>query len=327
MVIPELDDYENEIELGRKHSITAKSGLMNHRIDEDERFDDDGNAIGTKGKGDSEDSDEEGGYFGDDADRELISNQGISKSLAVMNICFALLLIIPTIIAAPDMNYEIISLYIVSILMLIVSIFALFWHFMAFWEFDDFKFHVNELANADVRRRRAEEIRKVYEVYGEDGILSEEGYGGDPPEEWMDFPPQWVLYKIEDEYQPFYGDHRNRIASSMIEKANIKKASARSAFNAGSRTSVVIRDGEEIIEDEDSYETSDIHSSASDPESDDSMGAFAGKTCKDGHTKKLGYPDGEDEEGLDNPPPFQAEGVSLEMTRMPRKSISEEAMD
>merc|ERR1719336_2467966 len=121
---------------------------MNHRIDENERidddsrFDEDGNAIGTKGKGDSEDSDEE-----DSEDKELISNQGISKSLAVMNICFALLLIIPTIIAAPDMNYEIISLYIVSILMLIVSIFALFWHFMAFMEFDDFKFQVNELAN------------------------------------------------------------------------------------------------------------------------------------------------------------------------------------
>jgi len=320
MVIPELDDYEGaleerrdppEIELPRKHSITARSGLMNHRIDDDSRFDEDGNAIGTKGKGDSEDSDEE-----DSEDKELISNQGISKSLAVMNICFALLLIIPTIIAAPDMNYEIISLYIVSILMLIVSIFALFWHFMAFMEFDDFKFQVNELANEKVRRRRSEEIRKVYEEYGEDNIYSEEGYGGDPPEEWMDFPPQWVLNAIEDEHQPFYGDIRNRIRSSMIEKENIKKASARSSGNsafspsAGSRTSVVIRDGEEIIEDEDSYETSDIHSSSSD---DESMGAFD--------------PDGEDEEGLDSPPPFQAEGASVEMTRMPRKSISEEAMD
>jgi len=342
MVIPELDDYEPEIELPRKHSIsdslsedyisqqylqskndslprassTARSGLMNHRIDDDSRFDEDGNAIGTKGKGDSEDSDEEGAYFGDSEDKELISNQGISKSLAVMNICFALLLIIPTIIAAPDMNYEIISLYIVSILMLIVSIFALFWHFMAFMEFDDFKFQVNELANEKVRRRRSEEIRKVYEEYGEDNIYSEEGYGGDPPEEWMDFPPQWVLNAIEDEHQPFYGDIRNRIRSSMIEKENIKKASARSSGNsafspsAGSRTSVVIRDGEEIIEDEDSYETSDIHSSSSD---DESMGAFD--------------PDGEDEEGLDSPPPFQAEGASVEMTRMPRKSISEEAMD
>jgi len=101
MVIPELDDYEPEIELPRKHSIsdslsddyisqqylqskndslprasssssrnkrhfgaTARSGLMNRRIDDDLRFDEDGNAIGTKGKGDSEDSDEEGAYFG-----------------------------------------------------------------------------------------------------------------------------------------------------------------------------------------------------------------------------------------------------------------------
>jgi len=280
--IEEDDDYEGLLEKNRHEPKSPKSGLMNSRITDkhadtystkmdDVELDENGKV---KEKDESEEEEEE-------APKPLFSDQSVSKTLAIMNILFALLLIIPTVIASPDLTYEVISLYVVAILMLFGSTFGCIWYFCFWMPVEDFQYEINQRAESKRKKRRSIEIRAMW-----DG-------DGSAPEAWVRNPPDWVNRKLAiKELEELIA----RGADIDLEEDLDKMMD-----NVSSRTNIVIGDdGEEIIEEEDSYETSDIHSEESsigplDPDNE------AG---------------GEEDSDMDAPPPFQGEGV--EMTSVKR---------
>lgn len=266
--IEEDDDYEGLLEKNRHEPKSPKSGLMNSRKMDDVELDQDGKVIKT------DDSEEE------EAPTPIISDQSVSKTLAIMNILFALLLIIPTVLASPDLTYEVISLYVVAILMLVGSIFACIYYFCFWMPVEDFQYQINQRAESKRKKRRSIEIRALW-----DG-------DGSAPEAWVRNPPDWVNRKLAiKELEELIA----RGADINLEE-NIDKM----MDDVSSRTNIVIGDdGEEIIEDEDSYETEDIHSEES------SIGPL------DSDIEA-----GEEESDMDAPPPFQGEGV--EMTSVKR---------
>lgn len=279
--IEEDDDYEGLLEKNRHEPKSPKSGLMNSRITDkhadtystkmdDVELDQDGKVI----KQDESEEEEE------EAPTPIISDQSVSKTLAIMNILFALLLIIPTVLASPDLTYEVISLYVVAILMLVGSIFACIYYFCFWMPVEDFQYQINQRAESKRKKRRSIEIRALW-----DG-------DGSAPEAWVRNPPDWVNRKLAiKELEELIA----RGADINLEE-NIDKM----MDDVSSRTNIVIGDdGEEIIEDEDSYETEDIHSEES------SIGPL------DSDIEA-----GEEESDMDAPPPFQGEGV--EMTSVKR---------
>lgn len=268
--VEEDDDYEGMLQKNAREPKSPKSGLINTRKMDDVELDENGKV---KEKDDSEEEEEE-------PPKPLFSDQSVSKSLAIMNILFALLLIIPTVLASPDLNYEIISLYAVAILMLVVSTFACLWYFCLWMPVEDFQYEINERAESKRKKRRSIEIRALW-----DG-------DGSPPEAWVKNPPDWVNRKIAIK------ELEELIARGA--DINLEEDLDKMMDDVSSRTNIVIGDdGEEIIEEEDSYETSDIHSEES------SIGPLD--------------PDNEaggEESEMDAPPPFQGEGV--EMTSVKR---------
>lgn len=243
--VEEDDDYEGMLQKNAREPKHPKSGLVNTRITgkhadsystkmDDVELDENGKV---KEKDDSDEEEEE-------PPKPLFSDQSVSKSLAIMNILFALLLIIPTVLASPDLNYEIISLYAVAILMLVVSTFACLWYFCLWMPVEDFQFEINERAEQKRKRRRSIEIRKMW-----DG-------DGPAPEAWVRNPPDWVNRKLAIQ------EIEELIARGA--EINLEEDLDKMMDEVGSRTNIVIGDdGEEIIEEEDSYETSDIHSEES----------------------------------------------------------------
>jgi len=278
--VEEYDDYEGLLEKNRQEPKSPKSGLMNSRITDKHadtystKMDD--VELDENGKVKEKDESEE-----EEAPKPLFSDQSVSKTLAIMNILFALLLIIPTVIASPDLTYEVISLYVVAILMLFGSTFGCIWYFCFWMPVEDFQYEINQRAESKRKKRRSIEIRAMW-----DG-------DGSAPEAWVRNPPDWVNRKLAiKELEELIA----RGADIDLEEDLDKMMD-----NVSSRTNIVIGDdGEEIIEEEDSYETSDIHSEESsigplDPDNE------AG---------------GEEDSDMDAPPPFQGEGV--EMTSVKR---------